>query len=133
MAATQPSAFPPDLGKAALRALAEAGYSRLEELAEVAEVALQGLPGIETKTMAQLRAALDTQGLAFAAPSDFPTTLGRPALRALATGGYTHLGQLTQTTESDLLALHGMGAKGVRLLREALEAQGLAFATSKKG
>ncbi|MFN8419973.1 MAG: DNA-directed RNA polymerase subunit alpha C-terminal domain-containing protein [Anaerolineae bacterium] len=61
----------------------------------------------------------------------FPPNLSQPALRALETAGYSTLNQLTSTTEKDLLALHGMGPKGVRLLREALAEKGLSFAQAK--
>ncbi|MBX3061965.1 MAG: DNA-binding protein [Anaerolineae bacterium] len=58
----------------------------------------------------------------------FPPNLSQPALRALENAGYHNLNQLTAITEKDLLALHGMGAKGIRLLREALAERGLSFA-----
>jgi len=60
-------------------------------------------------------------------PTPFPKT-GAPALRALNAAGYTHLEQLTQVSEADLLKLHGMGPKALGILREALAAKGLAFA-----
>lgn len=50
--------------------------------------------------------------------------IGGPALRALATAGIRSLAQLTKWSERDLLALHGMGPKGVRMLKEALAAEG---------
>jgi len=58
----------------------------------------------------------------------FPAGLSQPALRALRAGGYTRLDQLTKVTEADLLKLHGMGPKGIRLLRSALKAGGRSFA-----
>jgi hypothetical protein len=57
----------------------------------------------------------------------FPPGMSQPSLRALLGAGYTSLEQLTTTTAADLLALHGMGPKGIRLLREALAAHGLSF------
>ena len=60
--------------------------------------------------------------------SDFPTGISNPARRALAGAGYTHLVQLTHVTEADLLKLHGVGPKAVRLIREALGAKGWSFA-----
>jgi hypothetical protein len=63
--------------------------------------------------------------------TDFPK-LAAPARRALANAGYTRLQQLTQVTEAELLALHGLGPNAVRALREALQARGLAFAAPKK-
>lgn len=53
--------------------------------------------------------------------------IGGPALRALATAGVRSLGELTLWTEAELLELHGMGPKGVRMLREALAAEGRRF------
>ncbi|WP_150268494.1 helix-hairpin-helix domain-containing protein [Paenibacillus tepidiphilus] len=61
------------------------------------------------------------------AQGGFPAGLSQPALRALAHAGYRTLEQLSAVSGSELLKLHGMGPKGVRLLREALEAKGLSF------
>jgi hypothetical protein len=58
--------------------------------------------------------------------SDLPN-IGQPAWRALTGAGYWRLEQLTTVTAEDLLKLHGVGPKAVRLLREALAARGLAF------
>jgi hypothetical protein len=58
---------------------------------------------------------------------DFPARLGRPATRALLAAGYTLLEQLTKVSAKEILALHGMGPKGIRILREELAAQGKAF------
>lgn len=60
--------------------------------------------------------------------SDFPAGLGQPARRALAGAGYLRLDHLATVREAELKQLHGMGPKGIRLLREALEACGLSFA-----
>ena len=60
--------------------------------------------------------------------SDFPTRLAKPAQRALAGAGYTHLEQLTRVSEAELLKLHGMGPKALGQLREALAEKGLSFA-----
>lgn len=60
--------------------------------------------------------------------SDLPTSIGAPARRALAGAGYTQLAQLAAVREADLLKLHGVGPKAIRLLREALAAQGRSFA-----
>lgn len=57
--------------------------------------------------------------------------IGRPATRALALKGYTALEQLTDVSERELLALHGVGPKAVRVLREALAEHGLAFAPDR--
>ncbi|HEX8391758.1 MAG TPA: hypothetical protein VF665_05295 [Longimicrobium sp.] len=59
---------------------------------------------------------------------DLPPTFPAPARRALAGAGLTRLEQIACVSERELLALHGMGPKGVRLLREMLAERGLAFA-----
>jgi len=61
--------------------------------------------------------------------TDFPQSIGNPARQALEVAGYTKLKQLTKISEAELGKLHGMGPKALRILRETLEAQGLAFAT----
>ena len=53
---------------------------------------------------------------------------GKPALQGLTVEGYTRLEQLTMVSERDLLKLHGVGPKAVRILRDALAEDGLAFA-----
>jgi predicted flap endonuclease-1-like 5' DNA nuclease len=63
---------------------------------------------------------------------DLPRHIGAPARRALAAAGYTRLAQLTAVSEAELLRLHGVGPRATRLLREALAAQGLAFAERKR-
>jgi len=63
--------------------------------------------------------------------TDFPRTIGRPATRALVHAGYTRLEQLTSVTEKELLKLHGMGPKALRILRETLAEKGLSFAPSE--
>lgn len=60
--------------------------------------------------------------------SELPRSIGRTARRVLAISGYTQLAQLTAVSEAELLRLHGVGPKAIQLLREALAAQGLAFA-----
>jgi len=53
--------------------------------------------------------------------------VGTPALRALLGAGYTRLEHLAEVTESELLKLHGVGPKAVRILREALAERNLSF------
>jgi len=60
--------------------------------------------------------------------TEFPHRIGRTARRVLAIEGYTTYEQLTRTTAVELLKIHGMGKKGVAILREELAARGLAFA-----
>ena len=57
----------------------------------------------------------------------FPSGLSGPALRALDTAGIRSMDDLPRWKERDLAALHGMGPKGVRILREALAASGRSF------
>ncbi|MGL5004172.1 MAG: DNA-binding protein [Casimicrobium sp.] len=58
---------------------------------------------------------------------NFPK-IGAPARRTLIGAGYTRLEQLANVSEIELLKLHGMGPKAIRILKEALEAVGLSFA-----
>lgn len=60
---------------------------------------------------------------------DLPRGIGAPATRALAAAGITRLQQLTSFSEVELLKLHGVGPKAIRLLREALAEHRLKFAT----
>lgn len=55
--------FPPGLAQPALRALAAAGITRLDQLAGFGEARLAGLHGIGPKALASLRAALAARGL----------------------------------------------------------------------
>jgi len=59
-----------------------------------------------------------------AQPRPLPTTLGRPARRALVAAGYSTLDELDGVSSRELLALHGFGPRGIRLLNEALAPQG---------
>jgi hypothetical protein len=66
--AEQPSlALPDNLARPAQRALAEAGYTRLEQLAAVSEAEIARLHGIGPNARKQLRQALAAHGLSFAA------------------------------------------------------------------
>lgn len=51
---------------------------------------------------------------------DLPRSIGRPATRALAGAGITSLAQVGSMSDAELLALHGVGPKAVRLLREEI-------------
>ena len=63
--------------------------------------------------------------------SDLPVRLSAPALRALNGAGYVRLEQLTRVSEAELKKLHGLGPRGIDLLRSALEEKGLSFASGK--
>ena len=53
-----------------------------------------------------------------------PRSIGAPATRALTAAGYTELSQLANVSAVELAKLHGVGPKALRLLQEALQAQG---------
>lgn len=54
--------------------------------------------------------------------------IGAPATRALAAQGITRLADLTHHRSEDVLALHGVGPRAIRLLRAALAERGMSFA-----
>jgi uncharacterized protein YdhG (YjbR/CyaY superfamily) len=60
--------------------------------------------------------------------TDFPAGMGKVAPRELGHAGYTKLKQLTKVTEAELLSIHGVGPKAIRILRETLKAKGMSFA-----
>jgi predicted flap endonuclease-1-like 5' DNA nuclease len=60
--------------------------------------------------------------------SDLPHGIGNPARSALAVIGITQLEQLTGMSEKEVLKLHGVGPKAVRILKEELSKRSLAFA-----
>lgn len=53
--------------------------------------------------------------------------MGKVAPRELAVNGITRFEQLTQMTERELLAIHGVGPKAIRILREELQSRGLSL------
>jgi hypothetical protein len=59
-------AFPPKLSQPAQRALANAGYTQLGQLAAVREAEVGRLHGMGPKALGQLRDALAEHGLSFA-------------------------------------------------------------------
>ncbi|MGO1536293.1 MAG: hypothetical protein ACTHWM_05165 [Yaniella sp.] len=58
---------------------------------------------------------------------DLPDAIGKTAARVLQLEGVDSLAKVSLHTERQLLALHGVGPKVIRLLREALVAKGLNF------
>lgn len=64
-----------------------------------------------------------------AEPTEFPHGIGKVARRELALNGYTTYEQLTRVTAAELLRIHGVGPKAIRILGEELAARGLGFAT----
>lgn len=63
---------------------------------------------------------------------DLPGVLSSPAHNALVYAGFTRLEQLRHKTEREIAALHGMGPKGIRILRDALAERGWTFADAAK-
>ena len=52
--------------------------------------------------------------------SDFPRGMGHPARRALMAEGYVRMAQLAEVSDKELLKLHGVGPKALKVLRQAL-------------
>ena len=59
--------------------------------------------------------------------TEFPAEIGNVARRELAVHGITRFAQLTDHSERELLEIHGVGPKAVRILREELHERGLRF------
>lgn len=59
---------------------------------------------------------------------EFPRTIGKVAARELAANGYTTFDSLTKVSAKELLKIHGVGPKAIRILGEELAAQGKAYA-----
>jgi len=57
-----------------------------------------------------------------------PKAIGRPATRALLAAGVHSLDDVAGWSEADLLALHGVGPRALKILGEELASRGLAFA-----
>jgi len=60
-------------------------------------------------------------------PTEYPRRLGTVARRELGMHGYTRYDQLTAVTAKDLLRIHGVGPKAIRILEEELSVRGLGF------
>jgi predicted flap endonuclease-1-like 5' DNA nuclease len=50
--------------------------------------------------------------------TEIPHRVGAPARRAFTAAGYTTLEELLAADADDLLALHGVGPKAIRILHE---------------
>lgn len=60
--------------------------------------------------------------------TEFPRSIGQPAARALTMAGFTRFDQLLNATSAELLMLHGVGPKAIRILAQELAERGLSFA-----
>ena len=61
---------------------------------------------------------------------DLPDAIGKTAARELYHHGISSLEQLAGHSKKELLAIHGVGPKAIRILGEALAARGLDYAES---
>ncbi|HZW27521.1 MAG TPA: hypothetical protein VFF08_03655 [Trueperaceae bacterium] len=64
------------------------------------------------------------RGEAPTGPDALPRSIGKPATRALLAAGITTLSEAVARPDEELLALHGVGPRAVRLLREAAAQKG---------
>lgn len=60
-------------------------------------------------------------------PGDLPAGIGQPATRALRGAGLGTLDQVATRSAAELLALHGVGPKAVRILGETLAERGMSL------
>lgn len=60
------------------------------------------------------------RGVAPGGSNALPKSIGKPATRALLGAGVRSLADVARLTEADLLALHGVGPKAVRILLAAV-------------
>ena len=58
--------------------------------------------------------------------NDLPR-IGAPAMRALASIGVTRIDQLAELSRAELLRLHGVGPRALRIIDETLAARGLSM------
>jgi len=66
-----------------------------------------------------------------AVPTEFPQRLGRTARRELAVNGFTRYDQLTAVTAAELLQIHGVGPKAIRILEAELQDRNQSFASAR--
>jgi predicted flap endonuclease-1-like 5' DNA nuclease len=59
--------------------------------------------------------------------SELTPSIGKVARRELAHHGYTRYDQLVTISTTELLRIHGVGPKAIRILGEELAARGLGF------
>lgn len=59
--------------------------------------------------------------------TELPRSIGNVARRELAVHHVTRFAHLTEWTEREVLAIHGVGPRAVRIVRAALQEQGLDF------
>ena len=64
---------------------------------------------------------------------DLPNEIGKTAARELSRNGITSLEQVARRSREELLAIHGVGPKAIRILSGALAANNLGFEDSSAG
>lgn len=142
----------PRIPKSAIAVLNTAGVFTLEDCATWPAAELAALRGFGPKAFHTVEDAMRDAGLSFdpasdkraepvnramaeermkgvvepAGPSNLPN-IGRPALSALAHFGVRNVEQLADYTEQDILALHGVGPKALRILRPVMAEMGVSF------
>ncbi|MFJ4225900.1 DNA-binding protein [Microbacterium sp. NPDC089695] len=60
--------------------------------------------------------------------SELPAAMGKVARRELSLRGFTHLDHFDGISERELLAIHGVGPKAIRILKEDLASAGRSLA-----
>ena len=96
-------------------------------LADVTGKDLNALVRAAWAHRAPKRLAAAQEAAASGATGELPAGIGRPATRALLGAGVDTLERVAEHTETELLALHGVGPKAVRVLKEELAGKGLAL------
>jgi hypothetical protein len=99
-------------------------------LADINGMALNHLVRRAWFARAPKRLAASVAAADAAAPGaggDLPATIGAPATRALAGAGITTLVEVAEHSEAELLALHGVGPRAVRIIADELHRRGLSL------
>lgn len=60
--------------------------------------------------------------------TEFPTRIGKVATRELIAHGYTRYDHLAEVSAKELLRIHGVGPKAIRILEAELALRGKCFA-----
>lgn len=79
---------------------------------------------VHARPRADLKDHAMTDDRAAVPHSDLTPRIGKVATRELAHHGYTRYEDLTRASAEELLAIHGVGPKAVRILREELADRG---------
>lgn len=77
------------------------------------------------RLVAQRREA--ARGEVSSGPAGLPKGIGKPATRALLAAGISSLNDVAGRTQQELLDLHGVGPRAIKILTETLEERGLSL------